>query len=150
MAAGDDLPTSGEEYAAEARGLLIAKDFGDAVWYIRDLSGLGDNDVDNQDVDNPRIAGTNGTVDKDTAPLLVLSLMCKTGLTSTAELAVVDLTTAFKAGDDDELHLYVPGRGHLAYDGRYRGSKVTSRKPGGVFQAVAQFLATTPEPRTIP
>lgn len=145
MPAGDLLPTSGEDYAAEARGLLIAaRGFGDADWWIRDLSGFGDADVADQDVDNPLVDGTNATADKVSAPLIVLSVMCATGATSDAELAAADLTEAFTAGTDDVLHLYVPGRGHVYMNGRYRGAKVTSRQTGGAFQAVAQFLATDP------
>lgn len=145
MPAGDLLPTSGENYAAEARGLLIAAGgFGDADWWIRDIAGFGDVDVADQDVDNPIVDGTNATVDKVTAPLIVLSVMCATGLTSTAELAAVDLADAFTAGVDAPLHLYVPGRGKVYLTGRYRGAKITSRQTGGSFQAVAQFLATDP------
>lgn len=144
MPAGDLLPTSGEDYAAEARGLLIAKNFGGADWWIRELSGLGDVDVADQDIDNPLVDGAIGTVDKVAAPLIVVSVMCATGLASTAELAAADLADAFTAGTDDELHLYVPGRGHVYLNGRYRGARVTNRQTGGAFQAIAQFLATDP------
>ena len=152
MAAGDQLPASGESYAAEVNGLLFApsKGWGGATWWIIKLDGFGDVAVRNQDTDLDLADGAVGAVDTDAPALLGFTIACHTGAASTAELAIADVREAFRRGADAEAHLYVPGLGHVRLDGRTRGAKFERiNMRAGVAQAQASFYALDPTIRII-
>lgn len=153
MAAGDLLPTTGEMYAAEVNSLLLApsKGWGDADWWLIGVDGLFDATVRDQDTEFDLVDGAIGAVDTDGVSVIVFTLACHTGLASTAELAIADLRTAFRSGGDTAAHLWVPGPGHVRFDGRTRGAKFQRlNMAAGVAQAQATFHALDPTIHVIP
>lgn len=148
MPAGDQLPTSGESYAAEVNGLLLApeKGWGDATWWlINDIAGLQDVDVRDQDTAYDLADGSAGAEDFDADGILVFTVACHTKAASSAELAIADVRAAFRRGVDCSAHLYVPGLGHVRLDGRARGAKFKRlNMAAGVAQAQATFHALDP------
>lgn len=147
MPAGDQLPTSGESYAAEVNGLLLApsKGWGDADWWLLDIAGLQDVDVRDQDTAYDLADGSAGAEDFDADGILVFTIACHTGSASTAELAIADVRAAFRRGVDCSAHLWVPGLEHVRLDGRTRGAKFKRLNMAkGVAQAQATFHALDP------
>ena len=148
MAAGDLLPTEGEDYAAEVNGLLLApsKGWGGADWWlIDDIAGLQDVDVKDQDTSYDLADGSTAAEDFDTDGILVFTIACHTGSASTAELAIADVRAAFRRGTDTAAHLWVPGLEHVRFDGRTRGAKFKRlNMRAGVVQAQATFHALDP------
>ena len=141
MPAGDLLPTSGETYAAELRAYLIA-DTED--WKIKGFKGLGDNKVKTRDTDIDGADGAVAAADYLEAFPLILTMRCRAGTPSAAELAIVDLQDAWAPSTTDlELHLWVPGREHLKVTGRPRDLEIDRVNPAiGAedAQAVLQVL----------
>ena len=153
MAAGDLLPTEGEVYAAEVNGLLLAphQGWGDADWWLLKVDGLQDADVRSQDTGFDLADGAIGATDTDAVSVLVFTIACHTGLTSTAELAIADVREAFRRGVDTEAHLWVPGLSHVRLDGRTRGAKFERiNMRAGVAQAQATFHALDPTIHLVP
>lgn len=151
MPAGDLLPTSGEQYALEVRGFLAADSgFGSADWWIVQIDGLGDVIVRDQDTQLDLANGAVAATDTFGAVPLIFTLTCRTGSASTAEEAYADVAAAFAPGGDEELHLWVPGIGHIYYDGRCRGA-VPKRQfmAGGVMFAQVTFMALNPIPTEV-
>lgn len=146
MAAGDLLPTSGEQYAIEVRGFLAADaGFGGADWYVKNVDSFGDEIVEDQDTGLDLTDGVVAATDTLGAVPLIFTLACGTGSASTAELAYLDVKAAFTKGTDEELHMYVPGVGHVYFVGRCRGSSPKRVfMAGGVMWAQVTFLATDP------
>lgn len=148
MPAGDQLPTTGESYAAEVNGLLLApsKGWGGADWWlINDIAGLGDVDVRDQDTPYDLADGSAGAEDFDADAVLIFTIACHTTAASSAELAMADVREAFRRGTDCSAHLYVPGLGHVRFDGRTRGAKFKRLNMAkGVAQAQATFHALDP------
>lgn len=148
MPAGDLLPTSGEHFALELRGFLAAEG---ETWQFRDIAGLGDAVVRSQDTALALADGVVAATDTLDAVALVFTLVCNTGLASTAEVAYLDVAGAFTAGGEEELHLYVPGIGHVYFVGRARGSVARRVSvPSGVMLAQCTFLATSPTMVEVP
>lgn len=139
MAAGDLLPTSGETYAAELRAYLMADT---ADFAIFGVSGLGGKKIKARDTSFGAAAGSEGATDYADAWPLILNMRCVLGSASAAELALVDLQTAWAESDEDiELHLWVPGREHIKVTGRPRDLDPDRVKPmsSGVIRVQARF-----------
>lgn len=148
MPAGDMLPDdTATEYAIEVNGWLAAADgFGDADFAVFSIDGLGGAEVEGQDIPWSLGDGSRATVDVNRSPLLAFGIRCKTGTVGTAETALRLAQTAWKAqAEDVELHIRIPGFGHVYYVGRTRGLNPVRVFPaGGIFTATVSFLATDP------
>ena len=148
MPAGDLLPTSGDCYAAQIGDYLFADDgFGGADWWINELDGFGDQDPKTKDMPYALTHGSKATVDLLDDMAIVFTLRCDAGTPGAGELAFKALCEAwFPTSVDQELHLWVPGRGHCMVTGRTRpvkGTRLFMAK--GKWLAVATFIATDPE-----
>lgn len=138
MPAGDLLPTSGDTYAAEIRAYLMADT---ADFKIRKVAGLGGNKIKTRfaslDANDGSVGSTSFLEDW---PLL-LTLQCNTGSPGTAELALMDLQTAWTAADEDvELHMWAPGWEHIKMIGQpidLDPDRIFM--PGGIIRAQATF-----------
>lgn len=153
MPAGDLLPTEGELYAAEVNELLLApyKGFGDADWWITELTGFGDTAVKDQDVAFDGLDGGLAGPDYLTETALVFTVACNAGTASAGEAAYRTLRAAFLPGPDVELHLWAPDWGHIYLTGRTRGSvpkRVHMAK--GILFAQATFIALDPTITEVP
>lgn len=144
MPAGDLLPSTDDTYAVECNGHLIADaGFGSAVFFVKDLAGVGDYEVRDHDVQFGLVDGVRATTDTNAGPLIVVTAQCNTGAPGTAEAAYAAMAADWKASSTDtELHLMVPGLGHISYDGRTRGTVCRRVNPGvGYFMVTARFQA---------
>lgn len=144
----DDLVTASYPgYAAECNAYVIADDGAEgADWYLRGLDGFGGADIEGRDIDLSLSPGVRATTDRETAPLLALTVQVNAGSAGAAETALAELTTAWRSlTADTQLHLLIPGRGHVYMVGRPRSVRANRVNPAaGIFTAVASFLATDP------
>lgn len=145
MPAGDLITVTDDRYEVELRGWLAGAK-GTTDWWVRDLAGYGEVEVVDQDVPNQGpVDGTTPTVDRVAPPLIVITLLCSEVDAAGAEPTKAAVQAAFTAGATEELHLNVPGDGHVYLVGRARGVKFQRTNVGvGQLIATAQFLATDP------
>ncbi len=144
MPAGDLITAAGDVLAAELQGVLVGGT--GAVIAPPGIGGVGEPTPKSQDVALNHADGAYGGPDYRSPKVITVPILIEEP-TAAAAMAVFDtLMTAWAPTTTDvELHLRLPGWGHVKYLGRPRGlAEDFSLMPEGVINCMGTFVALSP------
>lgn len=147
MAFGDLLPTSGNRYAIEFRGTLFA--IGSDYWRkVSKLEGVGNSRTEAHDT--PYNVGPGSYTGRTKITEKTIAWSMNPGSVkhtiAEAEIAIGELFQLWRPDGEEQLGIYLPGRGQIYLVG-HPGDLDITRKAivHGFAEADLDFIATDPE-----